>query len=169
MFLFKKLSYDTQEHSRRVAELSVKLAVLSGMSTEEQAKIGVAAMYHDIGKIMVDERILNKADTLTAEEYLCIKQHVSHGCTLMAGYFSEEICQMILYHHENINGSGYLKQTEIPSGARIIRICDVYDAMTSCRPYHNARTREETLAYIKKNAGILFDQEFSNIFPIVSP
>lgn len=134
MFLFQQLTKDTQMHCRRVSELAVKLAVLCGEPVVNQTKISVAAIYHDIGKIKLPEEILNKKEPLTDEEYNLIKQHTNFGSVLMKGYCSDDICQMIQYHHENIDGSGYYRLTEIPLGSRIIRICDVYDAMTSIRP-----------------------------------
>lgn len=122
MFLFQQLTKDTQMHCRRVSELAVKLAVLCGEPVVNQTKISVAAIYHDIGKIKLPEEILNKKGPLTDEEYNLIKQHTNFGSILMKGYCSDDICQMIQYHHENIDGSGYYRLTEIPLGSRIIRI-----------------------------------------------
>lgn len=85
----------------------------------------------------------------------------------MKGYCSDEICQMIQYHHENIDGSGYYRLTEIPLGSRIIRICDVYDAMTSIRPYHTGKSMGETMNYIRSHAGILFDESLVQLFSII--
>lgn len=120
MFLFQQLTKDTQMHCRRVSELAVKLAVLCGEPVVNQTKISVAAIYHDIGKIKLPEEILNKKEPLTDEEYNLIKQHTNFGSVLMKGYCSDDICQMIQYHHENIDGSGYYRLTEIPLGSRII-------------------------------------------------
>lgn len=80
---------------------------------------------------------------------------------------SDDICQMIQYHHENIDGSGYYRLTEIPLGSRIIRICDVYDAMTSIRPYHTGKSMDETMNYIRSHAGILFDESLVQLFSII--
>ena len=167
MFLFQQLTKDTQMHCRRVSELAVKLAVLCGEPVVNQTKISVAAIYHDIGKIKLPEEILNKKEPLTDEEYNLIKQHTNFGSVLMKGYCSDDICQMIQYHHENIDGSGYYRLTEIPLGSRIIRICDVYDAMTSIRPYHNGKSIDETMNYIRSHAGILFDESLVQLFSII--
>ena len=167
MFLFQQLTKDTQMHSRRVSELAVKLAVLCGEPVVNQTKISVAAIYHDIGKIKLPEEILNKKEPLTNEEYNLIKQHTNFGSVLMKGYCSDDICQMIQYHHENIDRSGYYRLTEIPLGSRIIRICDVYDAMTSIRPYHTGKSIDETMNYIRSHAGILFDESLVQLFSII--
>lgn len=167
MFLFQQLTKDTQMHCRRVSELAVKLAVLCGEPVVNQTKISVAAIYHDIGKIKLPEEILNKKEPLTDEEYNLIKQHTNFGSVLMKGYCSDDICQMIQYHHENIDGSGYYRLTEIPLGSRIIRICDVYDAMTSIRPYHTGKFMDETMNYIRSHAGILFDESLVQLFSII--
>ena len=148
-------------------ELAVKLAVLCGEPVVNQTKISVAAIYHDIGKIKLPEEILNKKEPLTDEEYNLIKQHTNFGSVLMKGYCSDDICQMIQYHHENIDGSGYYRLTEIPLGSRIIRICDVYDAMTSIRPYHTGKSIDETMNYIRSHAGILFDESLVQLFSII--
>ena len=126
-----------------------------------------ACIYHDIGKIKLPEEILNKKEPLTDEEYNLIKQHTNFGSVLMNGYCSDDICQMIQYHHENIDGSGYYRLTEIPLGSRIIRICDVYDAMTSIRPYHTGKSMDETMNYIRSHAGILFDESLVQLFSII--
>lgn len=152
---------------RRVSELAVKLAVLCGEPVVNQTKISVVAIYHDIGKIKLPEEILNKKEPLTDEEYNLIKQHTNFGSVLMKGYCSDDICQMIQYHHENIDGSGYYRLTEIPLGSRIIRICDVYDAMTSIRPYHTGKSIDETMNYIRSHAGILFDESLVQLFSII--
>lgn len=167
MFLFQQLTKDTQMHCRRVSGLAVKLAALCGESLENQTKISIAALYHDIGKIKLPEEILNKKEPLTDEEYNLIKQHTNFGSVLMKGYCSDEICQMIQYHHENIDGSGYYRLTEIPLGSRIIRICDVYDAMTSIRSYHTGKSMDETMNYIRSHAGILFDESLVQLFSII--
>lgn len=167
MFLFQQLTKDTQMYCRRVSELAVKLAVLCGEPVVNQTKISVAAIYHDIGKIKLPEEILNKKEPLTDEEYNLIKQHTNFGSVLMNGYCSDDICQMIQYHHENIDGSGYYRLTEIPLGSRIIRICDVYDAMTSIRPYHTGKSMDETMNYIRSHAGILFDESLVQLFSII--
>ena len=93
MFLFQQLTKDTQMHCRRVSELAVKLAVLCGEPVENQTKISVAAIYHDIGKIKLPEEILNKKEPLTDEEYNLIKQHTNFGSVLMKGYCSDDMCR----------------------------------------------------------------------------
>ena len=159
MFLFQQLTKDTQMHCRRVSELAVKLAVLCGEPVVNQTKISVAAIYHDIGKIKLPEEILNKKEPLTDEEYNLIKQHTNFGSVLMKGYCSDDICQMIQYHHENIDGSGYYRLTEIPLGSRIIALCDSIDAMSSKRNYRDIQSFDFCYHEIEKNLGKMYDPQ----------
>ena len=104
--------------------------------------MAVAGMVHDIGKLELVKYIYNQQETLTVEEIRYVRSHPTAGYAILKGReFSDTVRQAVLYHHENYDGSGYpsnLKGTEIPIGARILRICDVYAALTSRRPYREA-------------------------------
>lgn len=157
-------------HCLRVAELASRLCELLKLSNKEKEEIVLSAAMHDVGKSMVDIKILNKTDKLTNEEWNQIKLHSIHGAkiAMMMGYGSD-IVQNILYHHENCNGTGYprrIKDEEIPLGAAVIRICDSYDAMRSIRPYKTPMSHEKAINELVIEKGIYRDnlvREFLNI------
>ncbi len=134
-----------------------------GLSPEEVEKIRVAAALHDIGKIGVSDTILDKNQSLRAEEIEHIHRHPLIAAQIL-GPIDElkEIIQLIKYHHENFDGTGYpegLAGKAIPLGSRIIAIADAYDAITSPRPYREAKTELFAVEEIKKHAGKQFDPE----------
>jgi len=143
--------------------------------TEEQLKnLAVAAIYHDIGKFELPEEILHKKGKLTDEEMEIIKQHPKIGFEKLREIpeISSVSRNAVLYHHENIDGSGYYKieaehQTPV---MRILRLVDTYDALTSVRKYREAYSPSEAIEYIMGNAGTLFDNEvvaaFTTKFPL---
>ncbi len=166
--LAKSLEYSdpyTQGHSERVAELAVALA--KSVDYPEVASLELAAKLHDIGKIGVDQNILNKPGRLTTEEFTHIAQHPTIGADLLAtaGIF-KEILPLVRYHHEKLNGQGYhgLKEDEIPMGAKILAICDVYDAVTSDRPYRPAMSQGDALALLRKMSGDSLDPRLVEAF-----
>jgi len=111
-----------------------------------------AALLHDIGKIAVPEHILNKPGKLSDDEFMQIKKHVETGYRILSKSSSFSEIELLVYcHHERIDGKGYprgLRGNSIPFGAQIISLCDVYDALTSDRPYRKAISREKALAII---------------------
>lgn len=129
-------------HSIRVANLVNRLTTLINLSKETKQDISISSIYHDIGKTKIDYKILNKPTKLSDYEFNQIKKHSNYGYNIGKQIgLNNNILNNILYHHENYNGTGYpkgLKQENIPLGARIIRICDVYDALTSKRAYRDA-------------------------------
>ncbi len=150
----------TSGHASRVEEYAVKLASAYGLSLKKIEDIKKAAILHDIGKIGINERILNKSASLTFEEFQKIKEHPKVGADIIGEIsFLKDISEIIRYHHERYDGKGYpegLKGDEVPIEAYIIAIVDSYDAMTSDRPYRNALSKEEALREIKINAGMQF-------------
>lgn len=164
--LFEGLKKYTVEHSLRTHDLSIFLARALKLDKKMVQKIGIAAMYHDIGKANVPKSIREKQGALTDEEYDLMKQHVAYGHYMSAEIFNDELKDIIKYHHENEDGSGYygLKGDEIPLGAKIIHICDVYDALTSSRPYHKKIPKKEALTFIVNNMDIMFDKEIATVF-----
>lgn len=130
-------------HAICVSDLAGKLARELGLSEEEVQEIALAGMLHDIGKLKISRYIYGRQeDTMQIEETRYIRRHAQLGEQILRQEgFSDNICNMVLYHHENYDGSGYpfnLQGEEIPLGARILRVCDVFAALISDRPYRKA-------------------------------
>jgi len=153
----------TSGHSVRVTEYAGKLAQEMKLDEKEQRILYYAAKLHDIGKIGVNEKILQKPGKLDPEEYEIIKQHPVIGEKIVGPLvFLKEVRSIIRGHHESYDGSGYpdgLRGEQIPLAARILRVADAYDAMTSERPYRKAMTSREALGEIKRSAGKDFAPE----------
>lgn len=130
-------------HAMCVSDLAARLARELNLSEEEIREVALAGMVHDIGKLKISAYIYGrKEDTMQIEETRYIRRHAQLGEQILrAEGFSKNICDMVLYHHENYDGSGYpfnLQGEEIPLGARILRVCDVFAALISDRPYRKA-------------------------------
>ena len=143
----------TEGHSKRVAEYALMLAKNLSLDVQEIEWIRLAATMHDIGKIGIPENILCKPDKLTKEEYEIMKKHPVVGARILKPIKPlEKVANLVLYHHEYWDGSGYprgLSKEEIPFGARIVSIVDAFQAMTSSRPYRNALPFEEAVKRLK--------------------
>lgn len=157
-----------EQHSKRVSEICENIGNAMGFSEIEVNRLKVVGLLHDIGKIALDESILNKPGKLTDDEWKEIKRHPDIGYRIISSsYDMSELADCILAHHERWDGSGYpkgLKGEAIPRVARIIAIADSYDAMTSERSYRKALSEEEVLAEIRNNAGTQFEPEIVRIF-----
>ena len=156
-------------HSVNVASLSIVLGVAIGLNKNELFKLGLAALLHDIGKIFIPKEILGKPSKLTDEEYSIIQTHSRHGYNFLKDHFQIPSISYIsiLHHHERYDGLGYplrKKQNEIPLYGKIICIADVYDALTSNRPYRRALLPTEAMEYIMGNGGSIFDPEITHLF-----
>lgn len=130
-------------HAMCVSDLAGKLARELGLPEEEVQEIALAGMLHDIGKLKISRYIYGRQeDTMKIEETRYIRRHAQLGEQILRKQgMSDNICEMVLYHHENFDGSGYpfnLRGEEIPLGARILRVCDVFAALISDRPYRKA-------------------------------
>lgn len=151
----------TSGHTQRVAELSVRIGQELGLSPERLRVLSQAAILHDIGKIGVPDAILNKPGPLTGEEFAAIRQHPVRGYEIIKGVRSlQRELGGIRSHHERMDGSGYpdgLHGESIPLEARIIAVADVYDALTSLRPYRDAATIDQALRIIGGEAGTRLD------------
>lgn len=152
---------NTSQHSQRVSEYSVMIAEKLGYSKEDQEVLRKTALLHDIGKIAIPDRILNKAGRLTDEEYGVMKSHVLRGAEILKHFtFIEHVDEGALYHHERYDGKGYvngLKGEEIPLNARIIGIADAFDAMTANRVYRKKLDLDFVLEELRKGRGTQFD------------
>lgn len=130
-------------HAMCVSDLAGKLARELGLPEEDVKEITLAGMVHDIGKLKISRYIYGRQeDTMKIEESRYIRRHAQLGEQILRKQgMSDNICNMVLYHHENFDGSGYpfnLRGEEIPLGARILRVCDVFSALISDRPYRKA-------------------------------
>lgn len=161
----KKHDVLTYQHSCRVAKISDVIGNLIELSPKELNNLYDAAILHDLGKIMINDDILNKPGELTAQEWRCIKKHPIMGIVKIQDDTKiTHAIPGILFHHERFDGSGYpcgLKGNEIPLNARIIAIADSLDAMTSYRPYAKFRGIKFALHEIISHAGDLYDPHIS--------
>ncbi len=151
----------TKGHSDRVAQLALVIARELNLSDGEVKEVVGGALLHDIGKLDIADEIIKKEGKLTAEEYAEIKTHPDRGVQRLSGVtFPWNIEPLIRYHHERFDGGGYpsgLTGESIPLGARIICVCDVFDALTSERPYRAAFPAERALQVMKTEMAIAFD------------
>jgi len=158
----------TYGHSRKVNTYAVALAEAVGLPPDEVAKISMAALLHDIGKIGIPDKVLNKKGTLSKEDWRAIKSHTRLGASIVGNVPGLVSClPAILYHHEMWDGNGYpkgLKGEDIPLEARILTIADMFASMTSPRSYRDALSDEQALEEIRKGAGTQFDPKFVKAF-----
>ena len=159
----------TFRHSVNVAILSTIIAIGLNFKYDELAEICMSALLHDIGKLEIPAEILNKPDKLTDEEYEIIKGHPSIAYNLVKDRWDISATTKIgmLLHHENVDGSGYpygLKGPKIHRYARIIHVADVYDALSSNRPYKKAYSPADSIEFIMGSCGTLFDRDIVEIF-----
>jgi HD-GYP domain-containing protein (c-di-GMP phosphodiesterase class II) len=164
---------ETGEHLERMSRYSriiaLELSDVFNISDEDVENIYQCASLHDIGKVAIPDNILLKQGKLTKLEFQEMKKHTSIGKEIISrvldnlhlknSHFSTLLVNIVVSHHENWDGSGYpagLKGEEIPFEARIVRVADAYDALTSERPYKKAWSHEETIEYIRESSGTLF-------------
>ncbi len=158
----------TQEHSSIMSEYAVMIADCMGMNRSAVRDVRLGSILHDVGKIGIDKSILLKPDTLTIEEREIIKQHPRIGAEIIRNVHPlKGVVPIVLHHHERYDGRGYLdglKGEEIPMGARIVSLADVFQALTSNRPYRKALSQEHALAIIKEYSGSFFDPKVVKAF-----
>jgi len=157
-----------EQHSYRVSALCQSMGEALCLMESEIQELKTVGLLHDIGKIAIDEEILNKRSKLTKDEWEEIKRHPEIGYRILSTVNGmAEMAEYVLAHHERWDGSGYpkgLKGEDLPLQPRIIAIADAYDAMTSSRSYRDALPDEVAIAELQKNAGIQFDPALVKIF-----
>lgn len=163
----------TLGRSRRVTFFSLKMAEYLQLPSYEVGKLELAGLLHDIGMIGVSEDVLNKTDALTPEEFEIIKKHVNYGVKILEDIKQlKGVVEIIKYHHERFDGTGYphcLKGDEIPLNARIIAVADAYDSMVSNRSYREGLAHDEAMKRIEEQSGRQFDPQVVGIFKAIIP
>ncbi|HND91473.1 MAG TPA: PAS domain S-box protein [Anaerolineales bacterium] len=158
----------TEGHTRRVTELTIKLAQALNIPEAEIVHIRRGALLHDIGKMGIPDSILHKPGAFTAQERKIMQQHTQYAYDMLAAIpFLQAALDIPYCHHEHWDGAGYprgLKGMEIPLAARIFSIVDVWDALTSDRPYREAWSKEKTRQYILERSGKQFDPQIVEAF-----
>ncbi|MGI6093000.1 MAG: HD domain-containing phosphohydrolase [Negativicutes bacterium] len=158
----------TKQHSEHVAALMVELAEFLQLPRDGVTIAYLAGIVHDVGKIGVPERILNKPGSLTDNEYESVKRHAIKGADILSDIDGfEDIASIVRHHHERYDGLGYplgLAGDAIPVYSRMLSVCDAYDAMTSARCYRAPYSVRQALDEIKRCSGTQFDPEISKAF-----
>lgn len=159
---------ETKGHSERVTRLTLRLAREVGLSEQAMIHLRRGVLLHDIGKMAVPDHILLKPSSLSEDEWQIMRQHPLYAHQMLSGIpFLEPALDIPYCHHENWGGSGYprgLKGEEIPIGARIFAIVDVWDALTSDRPYRLAWVQKAVNSYILQQSGLRFDPQLVTLF-----
>jgi putative nucleotidyltransferase with HDIG domain len=156
-------------HAERVQRYALALARELRITDDRMLEaIESAALLHDVGKLGIPDRLLNKPGPLTPEEYATVKQHATLGAELLAAVpFNGPLALIVRHHHENWDGTGYpdaLSRHEIPIGARVLSIVDCYDALTSDRPYRRAMSHDRAIAMIRERRGTMYDPDMTDAF-----
>jgi putative two-component system response regulator len=158
----------THGHVERVATYARCLAEALGWAPEHLRTLEFGARLHDIGKIIISDSILNKAAPLTTTEWTAMRQHPTAGAKILRSISHlQGTVPYVLYHHERWDGTGYphgMRGKEIPIEGRLLAIADVYDALTTARPYHPARPPYEVMQFVQINSGRLFDPHLVPVF-----
>jgi len=161
-------SPNTASHCIRVSMLALEIGNAFNLPGEDMNELFIASALHDIGKIYVNDSILNKPSSLTDEEYKIIKEHTKKGfytLNYIEGF--NNISNIVLHHHERYDGKGYprgLKGKRIPFLSRIIAVADSYDAMVSSRPYGKKLSIEEAMKELERNKNSQFDRDITSVF-----
>ncbi len=157
----------TFNHSARVAEYAVKTAIKMKFEQKDTSNLLVASILHDIGKINIPEEVLTKPAKLTDEEFALIKKHPGDGAEMLRKTAYADLADIVEQHHERVNGRGYpfgLAGDEILIEAKIIGVCDTFDAMTEDRAYRKAFSADFAMAELRKLAGVQYDPEVVEAF-----
>lgn len=168
---FKNYDSYTYLHCLNVAMLSISTGISLKLSEQQLNDLGLAGMLHDIGKMSIPIELLNKPDKLTKEEYEIIKSHPINAVNQLKNTVKPEILRAIEDHHEKLDGTGYpygKKGNNISPYAKILTVCDVYDALTSDRPYRRSVFPNEVVEYMMGSTDTLYDYEvFEHFIKII--
>jgi len=160
--------YHTRGHVERVRAYALELGQVLNWASDELVVLEYGALLHDIGKITIPETVLNKPGGLTSEEVVIIQSHTTAGAKIIEGITHlRDALPYVLSHHEKWDGSGYpqhLKGEEIPKEGRLLALADVFDALTSDRPYHAGMKFVDALDMIRRDAGTHFDPKMAEVF-----
>jgi HD-GYP domain-containing protein (c-di-GMP phosphodiesterase class II) len=155
-------------HAQKTFAYTLRMLRLLHLTEDEQTTIAIGAFFHDIGKLAIDEDLLNKPGPLTSEEYAIIKRHPAYGARILTSLTSlPDVALLAYHHHERWDREGYpdrLAGEAIPLGARMIAIADAFDAMTSNRTYQVRRSPQEALEELQRCAGTQFDPRLVQLF-----
>jgi diguanylate cyclase (GGDEF)-like protein len=158
----------TYGHSKKVNTYAVALAEAIGLTSDQIFRVSTAALLHDVGKIGVPDKVLNKTGKLTTEEWQAIRIHPKLGATIIGNVPDLVPCvNVVLHHHERWDGTGYpegLAGEEIPIEARILAVADAFEAMTAVRPYRPALCHEKAIEELREGAGSQFDPDLVEAF-----
>jgi len=167
-----KRDSDTSEHNYRVTLYSIELGKQIGLKKSDLQELVKGAFLHDVGKIAISDAILLKPGKLTDSEFDVMKTHVFHGVEILKDYiWLRDAIDVVAYHHEKYDGTGYakgLKGDEIPEAARIFMIVDVFDALTSKRPYKEPFSYEKSINIVREGSGVHFDPDIAKAFEAIS-
>lgn len=152
------LLYDDSlyRHCMNVARLSTQLGQLKGFDEHDLILLGAGSLLHDIGKIKLDNRILDKPGKLTDEEFLILQAHPVIGYHYLLSYhYPKTVMDIVLYHHEKLDGSGYpAHKTDIPLMVQLVTVADIYEAIRAKRVYRDANTPNDAYAILKEQKGL---------------
>lgn len=157
----------TYGHSQRVGQYAGELARALGLGRAETRRVKRAGAIHDVGKTKIPGEILNKPGPLTVQEFVVVSRHAQIGAAMVAGLGDPELTAIVRHHHERFDGSGYpdgLAGEQIPLGARLIAVCDTFDALTTHRPYREPIGYPEGLAVLEAEAGTQLDPRMVTLF-----
>jgi len=161
-------SPNTASHCVRVAMLALEIGNAFNLPSDDMEDLFISSMLHDIGKVLVNDNILNKNMKLTEVEYEIIKGHSKKGFQILSQFEGmTNISKVIMHHHERYDGNGYpngLKGKQIPFLSRIIAVADSFDAMVSNRPYRSKMNIKEAIKELERNKSLQFDRDITSVF-----